>query len=245
MHPIHNDERAIERAETLKDAEAAFEAAIRKLGFRYFDYASMWFDRLSDVKASVRFTANNYFSGDYLSYFPTDFPNGDPAVAALMARTVPFDYLEVLRAPPASATSLLQLAILKAYNVRYAWIVPLSTPTAMQFVSSYMQGAQTPEEFRATRAPIQLLSAALMDRAVAWHKAAGTFEEPNETPVVLTKEETACLKLVARGCTNPMIAEQLAISANTVRYHLKKVFAKLGVSTRAEAAARAAELKLD
>ncbi len=58
---------------------------------------------------------------------------------------------------------------------------------------------------------------------------------------VLTGREREILDLVAEGKTNCQIAEQLWISAGTVRRHLENTFAKLGVHTRT-AAVRAASL---
>jgi DNA-binding NarL/FixJ family response regulator len=46
---------------------------------------------------------------------------------------------------------------------------------------------------------------------------------------------------LARGRTNPQIAEDLSISRKTVSSHLEHVYAKLGVSTRTEAALFAME----
>lgn len=54
---------------------------------------------------------------------------------------------------------------------------------------------------------------------------------------VLTPREYEVLELVAQGLTNKQIAEQLFITTNTVKRHLKSVFSKLDVHTRAAAAA--------
>jgi DNA-binding NarL/FixJ family response regulator len=48
------------------------------------------------------------------------------------------------------------------------------------------------------------------------------------------------VELVMEGLTNPQIAERLFVSAQTVKTHMKNVFRKLGVSSRAELAAHAA-----
>lgn len=55
----------------------------------------------------------------------------------------------------------------------------------------------------------------------------------------LTVREREVLSLLARGLTNQQIATTLVISVNTVKRHLKAVFSKLGVSTRAAAVAKA------
>jgi DNA-binding CsgD family transcriptional regulator len=54
----------------------------------------------------------------------------------------------------------------------------------------------------------------------------------------LTAREQQILAWVARGKTNPEIAEILWITPSTVRKHLENVYAKLGVRTRTAAAAR-------
>ncbi|NOY25947.1 MAG: helix-turn-helix transcriptional regulator [Oligoflexia bacterium] len=55
----------------------------------------------------------------------------------------------------------------------------------------------------------------------------------------LTSRERQVLSLVAKGNTNPRIATTLSLSASTVRTHMEHILAKLGVQTRAAAAARA------
>jgi DNA-binding CsgD family transcriptional regulator len=54
----------------------------------------------------------------------------------------------------------------------------------------------------------------------------------------LTPREREILAWVARGKTNPEIAETLWIAPTTVRRHLEHIYSKLGVHTRTAAAAR-------
>jgi DNA-binding NarL/FixJ family response regulator len=58
----------------------------------------------------------------------------------------------------------------------------------------------------------------------------------------LTAREREVLALLARGLTNKEIAQILMITPNTVKRHLKSLFAKLGVNTRSAASARAIRL---
>jgi DNA-binding CsgD family transcriptional regulator len=54
----------------------------------------------------------------------------------------------------------------------------------------------------------------------------------------ITPRERQILAWVARGKTNPEIAEILWVAPSTVRKHLENVYAKLGVHTRTEAVTR-------
>lgn len=54
-----------------------------------------------------------------------------------------------------------------------------------------------------------------------------------------TRRETEVLRLVAAGKTNPEVAAVLGVSRHTVKRHLDNLFAKLGLSSRTEAAAYA------
>ena len=62
-----------------------------------------------------------------------------------------------------------------------------------------------------------------------------TSFEPVGDHVLLSEREIEILKLVASGKSNQAIADQLSISENTVKYHLKNILQKLGVSNRTEA----------
>lgn len=54
----------------------------------------------------------------------------------------------------------------------------------------------------------------------------------------LTGREREVLRLLAQGMTNQEIAASLIITTNTVKRHLKSIFAKLGVHTRSAAATK-------
>jgi LuxR family transcriptional regulator, maltose regulon positive regulatory protein len=61
----------------------------------------------------------------------------------------------------------------------------------------------------------------------------------------LSPREKEVLALVAQGLSNPAIGRTLFISPFTVKVHVRHIFEKLGVRSRAEAALRAAQLNRD
>jgi DNA-binding NarL/FixJ family response regulator len=62
--------------------------------------------------------------------------------------------------------------------------------------------------------------------------------------IELTEREVQILKLLVRGHTNRQIGAQLGIVPGTIRNRLGRIYQKLGVLTRTQAAVRAVELGL-
>jgi DNA-binding NarL/FixJ family response regulator len=79
------------------------------------------------------------------------------------------------------------------------------------------------------------------DGAVALHPRAPL---PSQFHPLLTGRELEILGLLAEGLGNKIIAARLGISDHTVKTHVTSIFAKLEVSTRAEAVANAIRLGL-
>ncbi len=91
---------------------------------------------------------------------------------------------------------------------------------------------------------VRSMAPAFVDQVMA---AAGA--QPPSAPASalaepLSERELEILRLIAAGRSNPDIAELLYLSLNTVKWHVKNVYAKLYVSNRVEAAARGQELGL-
>jgi two-component system nitrate/nitrite response regulator NarP len=61
----------------------------------------------------------------------------------------------------------------------------------------------------------------------------------------LTSRERELLTALANGWTNLQIASRIGISRNTVKYHLKNLYDKLGVSNRAMAVALYMQTTMD
>jgi DNA-binding NarL/FixJ family response regulator len=62
------------------------------------------------------------------------------------------------------------------------------------------------------------------------------YEPVPQTKNDLTDQESVVVSLLSMGCTNEEITEQLYVSRNTLKTHLRNIYSKLNVSDRTQAA---------
>jgi DNA-binding NarL/FixJ family response regulator len=82
---------------------------------------------------------------------------------------------------------------------------------------------------------------AILDPAVKARLVATAAPAPGDVlasrplPDKLTAREAEVLALIAAGCSNAQIAKTLVVSPSTVKTHINNIFAKAGISDRAQA----------
>lgn len=100
------------------------------------------------------------------------------------------------------------------------------------------------ELLRAVRAAArgeQVLAPQVLGRLVERHLSAPSTSEASRRLDALTPAERDVLALVGEGLSNAEVAGRLHVSAGTVKGHLSRVLAKLGLDNRVQAAVLAHE----
>jgi DNA-binding NarL/FixJ family response regulator len=97
-------------------------------------------------------------------------------------------------------------------------------------------------------ARLETLIEQLLERERSQEPAASTAQRPPAAAagdqIQLTEREVQILQLLVRGHTNRQIGAQLQLVPGTIRNRLGRIYQKLGVLTRTQAAVRAVELGL-
>jgi DNA-binding CsgD family transcriptional regulator len=111
------------------------------------------------------------------------------------------------------------------------------------FAAAWAEGRAIPPEYLSDTQPgLSLIPS--NSRPVTSTEQEGTARFPASAPLVsasLTPREREVLCLVAQGLTSAQMAEQLVIGVATVNFHVRSIYSKLGITSRAAATRYALE----
>ena len=122
-----------------------------------------------------------------------------------------------------------RILVLSAYN-RKEYVVGLLSAGAVGYVLKDESPETLAQAVRSVARGHKWLSPRVAEVLVS--AAARDHDTPLEK---LTDREAEGVRLMASGCRNERIAQTLKISEQTVKNHVRSIFAKLGVETRVEA----------
>jgi DNA-binding NarL/FixJ family response regulator len=125
-----------------------------------------------------------------------------------------------------------QVVVLTTYSDE-ADILKALRAGALGFLTKDAGRTQIAHAVRAAAAGQSTLSGEVQQKLVA---AAGPVAQaPPELPDGLTAREVEVLQLIAEGLANKEIAARLFVSEATVKSHINRLFAKTGITHRAQA----------
>ena len=155
-------------------------------------------------------------------------------VLPLVGRTNPDVVLLDLRMPGADGLSCLTRIRSKHPDVK---VVILSASTDEKIIANVLKRGASAYVVKSVN-PVDLPSVLRQAVDGTVFSAIG-LPDAGDTPARaagLTERETAILSALARGLSNEAIAKELWVAEQTVKFHLTKIYRKLGVANRTEAA---------
>ncbi|MBO9465254.1 response regulator transcription factor [Tropicibacter sp. R15_0] len=122
-----------------------------------------------------------------------------------------------------------------------AWIVAALSAGANGYLLKEQPSEVIVRQLSQLADGIPALSPSIARRIMEHFQYTGPVGEPDAN---LTGREKEVLALISRGMRNVDVAEQLSMAESTVAHHIKSIYRKLGISSRAEASWHAARLGL-
>lgn len=129
-----------------------------------------------------------------------------------------------------------QIVILTSFH-QDEFIFPALQAGAISYLLKDVKATELVEAIRRAARGEATLHPKIAARVI---KTFRSLEPEQATPfLALTEREMEVLKLIARGCPNDQIADQLVISVGTVKGHVSNILSKLHLVDRTQAAAYA------
>ena len=167
-----------------------------------------------------------------------DAADGEEAVRLILERRPDVVLLD-LRLPKLSGIEVMRHVRAQAPEVRFLVLTTYDTdeyigPALAAGAQGYLLKDALPEELaRGIRSVMRGGAALEPEVAARLIERMAEGERGDE----LSGRELEVLRLLAAGASNKAVATQLNLSENTVKTHISRIFAKLGVQSRAEAVA--------
>ena len=140
-------------------------------------------------------------------------------------------------APPAARDRHFERALTSAAHSRRAFDRARTELLFGEHLRRTRRRVQARDHLDAAVAEFERVGAApWAERAHRELRASGQTARKRDPSTVnqLTAQEVQIARFVARGATNREVAAQLFLSKRTVDYHLRRIFAKLAISSRSE-----------
>jgi DNA-binding NarL/FixJ family response regulator len=167
-----------------------------------------------------------------------DAADGEAAVRLILERRPDVVLLD-LRLPKLDGVQVMRQVRAQAPQVRFLVLTTYDTdeyigPALAAGAQGYLLKDALPDEL-ASGVRAVMRGAAALEPEVAARLLERMAE--GERGDELSERELEVLRLLVAGASNKAIAAQLNLSENTIKTHISRIFAKLGVQSRAEAVA--------
>ncbi|MEV8507138.1 response regulator transcription factor [Actinoplanes sp. NPDC051475] len=159
----------------------------------------------------------------------------DPDVILMDVRMPVMDGLEATRQLAASPGGGPRVLILTTFDLD-DYVYEALRAGASGFLLKDAPAADLVQAVRVVAAGDGLLAPSVTRRLIAEFAARPRAQKPRPTALnALTPRETEVLRLIARGRSNQEIAADLVVAEQTVKTHVGRILAKLGLRDRAQA----------
>jgi DNA-binding NarL/FixJ family response regulator len=167
-----------------------------------------------------------------------------PDVVLMDVRMPVLDGLEATRLIVGGGAATPKVLVLTTFDLD-EYVYEALRAGASGFLLKDASGQQLAEAVRVVAAGDALLAPSVTRRLIAEFSRLGAPRAPSRRRLEqLTERETGVLALVATGRSNAEIAAQLVVAEQTVKTHVGRILAKLGVRDRTQAVVFAYETGL-